>query len=563
MELMDRQATVDLGAVSANVAAVGDRLRVGQTGGPRIMAVVKQDAYGHGAVMCARAALAGGATWLGVAHIPEALVLRQAGLDAPILCLMAVPGEDHEQAIKAGVDLTAGSAAHVATLAGAARRAGRPARLQLKADTGLSRGGATLASVSGPGGPAATWPDVLDAALTAQQQGLATITGLWSHFACADMPGHPSIAAQLDAFQEALAVADKMGVTPEIRHLANTAGALTVPESRFDLVRIGGAAYGLSTLPGGAPPWLRPAMTLRARLALVKRVPADTGVSYGHRYVTDRETTLGLVPLGYADGVRRALACLRLVSLHGKRWPIAGTVCMDQFVVDFGDEPVAPGDEVILFGPGGDGEPTAQEWGEALGTISYEIVTSIGPRVPRTFITNGLRCLPTEQELRMSGRPAQASAPAKTLLVPTDSDMRALGERLAGLLRAGDLLILSGPLGAGKTTLVQGIGAGLGVRGPVTSPTFVIARVHPGPVVPLVHADAYRLGSVLEVDDLDLDTDSSVTVVEWGEGLAEGLADDRLEIAISPDPDSERRTVRITGHGERWHAALAAAGDRL
>ena len=155
----------------------------------------------------------------------------------------------------------------------------------------------------------------------------------------------------------------------------------------------------------------------------------------------------------------------------------------------------------------------------------------------------------------MSGLPDQA-------IISTADAMRELGERIAGQLRAGDLLILSGPLGAGKTTLVQGIGTGLGVRGPVTSPTFVIARVHPGPV-PLVHADAYRLGSFIELDDLDLDTTNSVTVVEWGEGLAEGLADDRLEISISPDPDSWQRTVRITGHGERWHAVLAGSQDRL
>ena len=156
----------------------------------------------------------------------------------------------------------------------------------------------------------------------------------------------------------------------------------------------------------------------------------------------------------------------------------------------------------------------------------------------------------------MSGLPA-------SLVVPTDTAMRDLGERLARELRAGDLLILSGPLGAGKTTLTQGIGAGLKVRGPVTSPTFVIARVHPGPVVPLVHADAYRLGSVIEVDDLDLDTANSVTVVEWGEGLAEGLADDRLEISISPDPDSQQRTVRIRGFGARWDAVLTGDKDRL
>ncbi len=372
---MDRQALVDLGTVTANVAALRARLRAGTDHGPQIMAVVKQDAYGHGAVECARAALAGGATWLGVAHVAEALALRRAGMSAPVLCLMAVPGEDHQDAIRAGVDLTVGSAAHVATLADAARRAGQPVRLQLKADTGLSRGGATRAD----------WPDLLDAALAARSRGLAVVTGLWSHFACADMPGHPSIGMQFAAFNEALAVADKAGLEPEIRHLANTAAALTVPESRFDLVRLGGAMYGLSTLPGGAPSWLRPAMTLRARLALVKRVPAGTGVSYGHRYITDRETTLGLVPLGYADGVRRSATGHRLVSLHGRRWPIAGTVCMDQFVVDFGDEAVAVGDEVVLFGPGDEGEPTAQEWGEALGTISYEIATSVGPRVPRTY----------------------------------------------------------------------------------------------------------------------------------------------------------------------------------
>ena len=155
-----------------------------------------------------------------------------------------------------------------------------------------------------------------------------------------------------------------------------------------------------------------------------------------------------------------------------------------------------------------------------------------------------------------------------TMRIATDAEMRDLGRRLAALLRAGDLVILAGPLGAGKTTLVQGIGAGLGVRGPVTSPTFVIARVHPvaaGPGPALVHADAYRLGSIGEVDDLDLDTDtaSAVTVVEWGSGLAEGLAEDRLEISIEPDSDGDVRTVRLNGHGGRWHDALAGAADRL
>ena len=365
---MDRQAVVDLGAITGNVAALCERVR-----GSQVMAVVKADGYGHGMIPAARAALAAGASWLGTADLTEALALRAAGITAPVLCLMAI-GEPAD-AIGAAVDVTAASVAVVTRVAEAADRAGVPARLHLKADTGLSRGGATRAD----------WPAVVAAALTAQAAGRLQVVGLWSHLACADLPGHPSVAAQLAAFAEAVAHAEQAGVTPEVRHIANTAAALTVPESRLDLVRFGGAVYGISTLPGGAPSWLRPAMTLRARLALVKRVPPGSGVSYGHRYVTDRETTLGLVPVGYADGVPRAAAGLPLVSARGRRWPIAGTVCMDQLVVDFGDEPVTAGEEVVLFGPGDDGEPTAQEWGEVLGTISYEIVTGIGARVSRSY----------------------------------------------------------------------------------------------------------------------------------------------------------------------------------
>jgi alanine racemase len=287
---------------------------------------------------------------------------------------MAIGSDDHGAAIAANVDLAAGSDEMVRRLAAAAEAAGRPARVHLKADTGLSRGGAT----------AADWPATLAAARQAQDDGSIVVVAVWSHFASADEPGNPSIEAQLAAFKEALAVAESAGITPHIRHMANTAAALDVPQARYDLVRIGGGSYGLATIPGGPPGWLRPAMTLRARLLSVKRVPAGTGVSYGHRYVTTRETTLGLVPLGYADGIPRAATGLPLVSARGRRWEIAGTVCMDQLVVDFGDEPVAEGEEVVLFGPGDDGEPTAQEWGEALGTISYEVVTGIGARVPRS-----------------------------------------------------------------------------------------------------------------------------------------------------------------------------------
>jgi alanine racemase len=364
------QALVDLRAITHNVAALRERMS-----GSQVMAVVKADGYGHGIAEAGQAAVAGGADWLGVVHVAEAMRLRRAGITVPVLCLMALGDDAHEDAIRAAIDLSAGSVPMVRRIARAAATAGTPARLHLKADTGLSRGGAT----------GAEWPGVVDAALAAQAEGHVRVTGLWSHLACADEPGHPSVAAQLTRFGEAADYAEKAGLAPEVRHIANTAGALTVPQARLGLVRLGGAIYGLSTLPGGAPGWLRPAMTLKTRLAQVKRVPAGTGVSYGHRYVTTAETTLGLVPLGYADGVPRAAAGRALIQARGRRWRVAGTVCMDQFVVDFGDEPVAAGDEVVLFGPGDDGEPTAQAWGEDLGTISYEIVTGIGARVPRAY----------------------------------------------------------------------------------------------------------------------------------------------------------------------------------
>ncbi len=363
-------AVVELAAVRHNVALLRER-----AAGAQLMTVVKADAYGHGMVPCAAAALEAGADWLGVVQVGEALRLRAAGIAAPVLCMMAIPGEPYEEAIKAGVDVSAASTAMVTEIAGAATRVGRPARLQLKADTGLSRGGAT----------ASEWPAVVDAAMAEQAVGHVRVTGLWSHFASADLPGHPSTGRQLDAFTSALEGAEKAGVRPEVRHIANTAAALTLPAARFDLVRPGGAVYGLSTLPGGAPPEFRPAMTLRTRLAQVKRVAAGTGVSYGHRYVTTKEATLGLLPLGYADGVPRTAAGRALVQARGRRRTVAGTVCMDQFVVDFGPELAAAGDEVVLFGPGDDGEPTAQEWADTLGTISYDIVTGIGNRIRRVY----------------------------------------------------------------------------------------------------------------------------------------------------------------------------------
>ncbi|ACY99794.1 MULTISPECIES: alanine racemase [Thermomonospora] len=364
------QARVDLDAIRANVALLRER-----AGGAETMAMVKAEGYGHGLVEAARAALEGGAGWLGVARVAEALRLRAAGITVPVLVVMATRGEPFEEAVAAGVDLTAGSGWQARRLAEAAERAGRPARVHLKADTGMSRGGATMAD----------WPATVEAALAAQAAGHLRVVGVMSHLACADEPGHPSIARQLAVFKEAVEYAEKAGVRPQVRHLSNSAATLTLPEARYDLVRPGIAIYGLTPVPQMGTFGLRPAMTLVAELAAVKRVPAGSGVSYGHTYVTERETTLGLVAAGYGDGVPRHGSSLLEVLAGGRRRRIAGRVCMDQFVIDLGDDTASPGEEVLLFGPGDHGEPTAQEWAQALGTISYEIVTRIGTRVPRVY----------------------------------------------------------------------------------------------------------------------------------------------------------------------------------
>jgi alanine racemase len=364
------EALIDVGAIRSNVSAL-----VRHVGSAQLMAVVKSDGYGHGMVPTATAALAGGASWLGVAHIEDGIALRQAGFTVPVVCLLGAQDAAHEQAVRHDVDLSAGSVALVRQIAAAAERAGRPARLHLKIDTGMSRGGAISAQ----------WPDVVAAGLRAQAAGQARVVGIWSHFACADMPGHPSIEAQLSAFRDAVALAERAGATPEVRHLANTPATLTLPDSWFDLVRPGGAVVGLSTLPGGAPDWLRPAMTVRARLVQVKRVPAGSGVSYGLRYVMGADGNLGLLPLGYNEGIPRHASGTVQVLIRGRRWTISGTVCMNQIVLDLGDEPAEAGDEAVLFGPGDRGEPTAQEWADALGTLSYEIVTRFTGKIPRSY----------------------------------------------------------------------------------------------------------------------------------------------------------------------------------
>ncbi|WP_175408498.1 alanine racemase [Streptomyces sp. TRM64462] len=375
-ETVRARAEIDLGALRANVRAL--RARVAPQGA-RVMGVVKADAYGHGAVPCARAALDAGAAWLGTATPYEALALRAAGIDAPVLCWLWTPGGPWRAAVEADVDVTVSGLWALDEVREAARAAGRAARVQLKADTGLGRNGCL----------AADWPRLVGEALRAQADGLVRVTGLWSHFACADEPGHPSIAAQLAEFQDMLEYAEKAGVEPEVRHMANSPATLTLPEASFDLVRTGVAMYGISPGPELGTPadfGLRPVMRLSADVASVKQAPAGLGVSYGHHYVTDRETTLALVPLGYADGVPRHASGRGPVLLGGAVRTVAGRVAMDQFVVDLGTDTVEPGARAVLFGPGDDGEPTAEDWARAAGTIAYEIVTRVGGRVPRVYV---------------------------------------------------------------------------------------------------------------------------------------------------------------------------------
>lgn len=368
--MLRTEAVVDLTAIQANVAAMAAGTSAD------VMAVVKADGYGHGLLPAARAALAGGATWLGTAILDEAIALRTAGIDVPILAWLWAPDEAATiaRAVAADIDVSVSGQWQLDIVTAAARDTGRTARVHLKVDTGLSRNGTYVAD----------WPELVSAAAKAQAAGEIEVIGVWSHFAYADEPGHPTIGKQLAAFGDALDVARAGGVEPQLRHIANSAATLTLPEAHFDLVRPGIAVYGLSPIPGNTF-GLVPAMTLRAAAANVKRVRAGEGVSYGHEYLTAKETTLVLVPLGYADGVPRHAGNVGPVWVNGARFTVSGRVCMDQIVVDVGDLPVAPGDPVVLFGTGADGVPTAQDWADAIGTIHYEIVTRVGPRVARTY----------------------------------------------------------------------------------------------------------------------------------------------------------------------------------
>lgn len=363
--------TVDLGAIRANIRRLQEF-----TDAP-IMTAVKADAYGHGLIPVARAALDGGASWLGTAQLSEAIQMREAGITAPILAWLFTPHTTLiDDCLAAGIDLSAPDVWAVRAIVEAATRTGRTARIHLEVDTGMSRGGVRLPDFEA----------VVKEARAAEESGRVRVVGLWTHLACADQPGHPSIAAQYEEFERATTLVEGAGIALELRHIANSAATLTGLE-HYDLVRPGLACYGLSPLQQSpAELGLIPALRLTAELSGVKAVPAGTGVSYGHTHVTEDPTTIGVVPLGYGDGIPRHASNRVTVQIAGHRVPIVGRVCMDQFMVDLGGLDVRPGDEVVLLGSGAEGEPTAREWADAIGTIDYEIVTRLGARIPREYV---------------------------------------------------------------------------------------------------------------------------------------------------------------------------------
>ena len=362
---MRAEAIIDLAAIKANVKLMKEK------SGVDLLAVVKADAYGHGLVDVAKAAIDAGASMLGVALLEEALALRAAGITAPILAWLLQPGSDFKSAIDNDIDIAAASIAALKEIQIASQE--KKARVHLEVDTGMSRGGFL-----------SEW-DQLDAHHVAGIE----IVGLFSHFASADQPGAAQNQQQLDRYRKMLATLESFGFTNIIRHISNSAAALTLPDATFDMVRVGIAMYGLSpdkaTLGSSQALKLRPAMQLRAALYLVKDVPAGTPVGYGGTELTSRDTKLGVVVCGYADGIPR-IAHDAGVWINGARAPIIGRVSMDQFVVDLGSESRAKsGDWVVIFGNGSHGEYTADDWGDASSSINYEITTRIGPRVPRIY----------------------------------------------------------------------------------------------------------------------------------------------------------------------------------
>lgn len=513
---------IDLSAIRDNVAQL---VRVAAPA--QVMAIVKADGYNHGAAQVAQAALEGGAHQLGVATLAEAVRLRGEGVTCPITAWMWFPGEDLAPAFDAQVTVGVPSLAHAKFLFdAAAEHPHTTPRVALMVDTGLSRSGVSRFELS----------EVIQ--LLAEHQDVLEVTGAFSHLASADMDAGQEVTdLQAQRFQEAIDQARAAGLAMPCNHLANTPATLNRKDVHHQMVRPGVSVYGVDPLETRSDVNLRGAMTLRARVVTTRVVPKGEGVSYGLTWRAQQDTRTAVVALGYADGIPRAASGRFEVAINGRRYPQIGRVCMDQFVVALPeDADVQPGDWAVVFGAGG---PSVDEFAAAAETIAYEILTL--PRGPRV---------------------------ARKLMVPTADEMRAAGERIGRTLQPGTVVVLTGPLGAGKTTLTQGIAAGLGVKGRVQSPTFTIVRSHkPGETggPGMLHMDAYRLLGqdvseglepglhvdrnmvldALESLDIDADIDDVVVVAEWGRGVVETLSDKVLDIQIERGADSDIRTLSM------------------
>lgn len=358
--------TVDLGAVAANTRLFADRVE------GELMAVVKADGFGHGATDVARTALGAGATRLGVTSIGEALALRRAGLEAPVLSWLNPLDADWTAAIGHDVDVAVPSVGHLHAVA-AAGTGVRPARVHLHLDAGLARDGAAPTQ----------WAELCRAARRAELRGRITVVGLMGHLPCADDPTDPSNHRGRNRFAWALRTARASGLRPRHRHLAATAATLLDPLAHHTMSRVGAGLVGIDPT---RTTMLAPALTLTAPLVEVRAVHAGTGVGYRHAWTAPRPTRLGLLPLGYADGLPRPTSGTAEVQVRGTRVPVVGRISMDMTVVDLGHLPADPGDVVTVFGPGTDGEPTVREWADAAGLLEHEVVTGLGHRLARVTV---------------------------------------------------------------------------------------------------------------------------------------------------------------------------------
>ena len=369
-----RGAYIDLAAIRDNVKVLCDLARNSE-----VMAVVKADAYGHGLIPVSKAARQGGATWLGTALLEEAIELRKSGDKGRILTWLGSNQDRWQECVELGIDLSVSSIENASAIINAAKVTGKTAQVHIKVDTGLGRNGVMPNDLA----------DLTNVLEDAKASGLVEVVAVWTHFALADAPSSPTIAKQLEVLDESYKYVASRGFKNLMKHAANSAATLTAPNAHFDLVRPGIAVYGIT--PGGevgkaSEFGLRPAMALKAQAVVVKKVPAGHGISYGAEYVTKTDTRIVLIPLGYADGIPRITGNKGPVMAKGKKFSVAGRVCMDQFVIDIGGLDFSTGDEVILFGDPAKNEPDVEEWAKASQSIGYEIVTRLGPRVPRIYL---------------------------------------------------------------------------------------------------------------------------------------------------------------------------------